>query len=432
MSRIIQNIKGMPDLLPVDTPRWQQFERQLAHLLASYGYQEIRMPIVEYTDLFKRSIGEVTDIVEKEMYTFADRHGDSITLRPEGTAGCVRACLQNGLLDNQAQQRLWYKGPMFRYENPQKGRLRQFHQLGVETFGIASIDIDAELIILAWRLWKTLQLDSLVHLQINTIGSLEARQRYKEALVNYLSQYKDQLDADSQRRLTTNPLRILDSKSPQTQQLLNQAPVLHDYLDEDAKQEFEALKQLLTAVGVAFTVNQRLVRGLDYYNKTVFEWVTEALGAQGTVCAGGRYDGLVEQLGGNKPVPAVGFAIGLERLFLLLASQAEQHEQSSQADAYFVISGDYSLYAKALQIAEQLRNALPSLRLITHSGGGSFKSQMKKADRSGASYALIMGSNEFEQGTIALKPLRAEFGAEQKNLPVSELVDHLTALLAKS
>lgn len=430
MSRIIQNIKGMPDLLPADSPLWQQFEAQIAQLLASYGYQEIRMPIVEYTDLFKRSIGEVTDIVEKEMYTFADRHGDSITLRPEGTAGCVRACLQNGLLDNQAQQRLWYKGPMFRYENPQKGRLRQFHQVGVETFGIASIDIDAELIVLAWRLWQKLGIDHLVNLEINTIGSLAARQAYKEALVAYLSQYKDALDADSQRRLTTNPLRILDSKNPETQALLNQAPALHDYLDDEAKEEFEALKLLLTAVGIPFTVNQRLVRGLDYYNKTVFEWVTDALGAQGTVCAGGRYDGLVEQLGGNKPVPAVGFAIGLERLFLLLESLNKGQTTYSQADVYFVISGDYSLYAKALQIAEQLRTALPTMRLITHSGGGSFKSQMKKADRSGASYALIMGSNELEQGLVALKPLRAEFGAEQKNLPVNELADYLTALLA--
>lgn len=432
MSRILQNIKGMPDLLPAESPRWQQFEAQIAQLLASYGYQEIRMPIVEYTDLFKRSIGEVTDIVEKEMYTFADRHGDSITLRPEGTAGCVRACLQNGLLDNQAQQRLWYKGPMFRYENPQKGRLRQFHQVGVETFGIASIDIDAELIILAWRLWRNLKLDKLVKLEINTIGSLAARQRYKEALVAYLTQYHDQLDADSQRRLLSNPLRILDSKNPQTQQLLNNAPALHDYLDDDAQQEFEALKLLLNAVGIPFTVNPRLVRGLDYYNKTVFEWVTEALGAQGTVCAGGRYDGLVEQLGGNKAVPAVGFAIGLERLYLLLETVAEQHEPHSQADVYFVISGDYSVYAQALQIAEQLRNALPSMRLITHSGGGSFKSQMKKADRSGADYAMIMGSNEFEQGIVALKPLRIEFGAEQQNLPVNKLVDYLTAMLVKS
>lgn len=428
MSRSIQNIKGMPDLLPAESPRWQKVEAQLAQLLAGYGYQEIRTPIVEYTDLFKRSIGEVTDIVEKEMYTFADRHGDLITLRPEGTASCVRACLQNGLLDNQAQQRLWYKGPMFRYENPQKGRLRQFHQLGVETFGMASVDIDAELIIMVWRLWQQLKLDQHVSLEINSIGSLAARANYKKALVEYLSQFVDQLDEDSRRRLHTNPLRILDSKSAQTQALLNDAPALHDYLDDDARTEFDALKQLLDAVGVPYTVNQRLVRGLDYYNKTVFEWVTSALGAQGTVCAGGRYDGLVEQLGG-KPVPAVGFAIGLERLCLLLEAVHPDAVAANTADVYFVIAGDYNLYGKALQIAEQLRNTLPTLRMITHGGGGSFKSQMKKADKSGAAYALVLGSNELEQGVVAVKALRAEFGAEQTLVPIAQLSEHLANLL---
>ena len=429
MSRILQNIKGMPDLLPADSALWQFVEQHVAKLLASYGYQEIRMPIVEYTDLFKRSIGEVTDIVEKEMYTFNDRHGDSITLRPEGTAGCVRACLQNGLLDNQAQQRLWYKGPMFRYENPQKGRLRQFHQLGVETFGVAGVEMDAELIILAWRLWQQLQLTDVIQLEINSIGSLAAREAYKKALVDYLSQYQDQLDEDSQRRLTTNPLRILDSKSAKTQAILDNAPALHDYLDEEAKTEFAALKQMLDAVGITYKVNQRLVRGLDYYNKTVFEWVTDALGAQGTVCAGGRYDGLVQQLGGKNAVPAVGFAIGLERLCLLLEAVHQQKPQQL-VDIYFVIAGDYNVYSKALQLAEQLRLALPNLQMITHTGSGSFKSQMKKADKCGARYALIMGSNELEQGVVVLKSLREETNQEQKIIASDELVEQITALLA--
>lgn len=429
MSRILQNIKGMPDLLPADSALWQFVEQHVAKLLASYGYQEIRMPIVEYTDLFKRSIGEVTDIVEKEMYTFNDRHGDSITLRPEGTAGCVRACLQNGLLDNQAQQRLWYKGPMFRYENPQKGRLRQFHQLGVETFGVAGVEMDAELIILAWRLWQQLQLTDVIQLEINSIGSLAAREAYKKALVDYLLQYQEQLDEDSQRRLTTNPLRILDSKSAKTQAILDNAPALHDYLDEEAKTEFAALKQMLDAVGITYKVNQRLVRGLDYYNKTVFEWVTDALGAQGTVCAGGRYDGLVQQLGGKNAVPAVGFAIGLERLCLLLEAVHQQKPQQL-VDIYFVIAGDYNLYSKALQLAEQLRLALPNLQMITHTGSGSFKSQMKKADKCGARYALIMGSNELEQGVVVLKSLREETNQEQKIIASDELVEQITALLA--
>lgn len=427
---MIKNIKGMPDLLPADSPRWQALEQQIANLLASYGYQEIRMPIVEYTDLFKRSIGEVTDIVEKEMYTFADRHGDSITLRPEGTAGCVRACLQNGLLDNQAQQRLWYKGPMFRYENPQKGRLRQFHQLGVETFGIATVDIDVELIALAWRLWQQLGLSDVVSLQINSIGSLEARNQYKAALTEYLSQFQQQLDEDSKRRLHTNPLRILDSKNEQTQELLNNAPQLHDYLDEESKTEFALLCKLLDGLAIPYTVNQRLVRGLDYYNKTVFEWVTDALGAQGTVCAGGRYDSLVTQLGAKRPVPAVGFAIGLERLILLLEQSAAAVD-TSLADVYFVISGDNELYAYALKLAEQIRQALPHLRLITHCGGGSFRSQMKKADRSGALYAMVLGSNELEQDVVAVKPLRGEFSTEQQLIACSDIISYLEQTITK-
>lgn len=428
MSIAIKNIKGMPDILPDQTPVWQYVEKTIQQMLASYGYREVRMPIVEYTDLFKRSIGEVTDIVEKEMYTFPDRHDELLTLRPEGTASCVRACLQNGLLANETQQRLWYAGPMFRYENPQKGRQRQFHQLGVETFNIATADIDAELIMLGFRLWKVFKLDHLVKLEINSIGSLAARQRYKADLLNYLSQYKDQLDPDSQRRLETNPLRILDSKFPQTQSLLDNAPALHDYLDEESQQHFTDLCFLLDRLGVPYTINQKLVRGLDYYNKTVFEWVTDALGAQGTVCAGGRYDGLVEQLGG-KSTPACGFAIGLERLCLLLGAANELPLDENILDIYFVVAGDFELYAQALLIAENLRISLPHLKMLVHSGGGSFKSQIKKADRSGATFALILGTNEMESGEVILKPLRQEYGAEQIVIPLLKLPEKIKSLI---
>lgn len=427
MAIAVQNIKGMPDILPDQTAVWQYVERMIQELLAGYGYREIRMPIVEYTELFKRSIGEVTDIVEKEMYTFPDRHEELLTLRPEGTAGCVRACLQNGLLFNESQQRLWYKGPMFRYENPQKGRQRQFHQLGVETFGVASADIDAELILLGFRLWQAFGLQEHISLQINTIGSLAARIAYKQALVEYLQQYREQLDADSLRRLETNPLRILDSKSLDTQLLLDRAPDLHDYLDEESRQHFADLCRYLDVLGIPYEVNTRLVRGLDYYNKTVFEWVTNSLGAQGTVCAGGRYDGLVEQLGG-KPVPASGFAIGLERLCLLLSAVGREPQHANAMDAYFVVAGDSSLYAEALKLAEQLRKDIPGIRLQLNCGGGSFKSQMKKADKSGAIWALILGSNELESGTVILKPLRQEYGAEQESLAMQELADRIKTL----
>jgi len=429
MSVSIQNIKGMPDILPEQTFVWQYIESTIKSLVQSYGYREIRMPIVEYTDLFKRSIGEVTDIVEKEMYTFPDRHNDLLTLRPEGTASCVRACLQNGLLANDAQQRLWYSGPMFRYENPQKGRQRQFHQFGVETFGLSGADIDAELIVLGHRLWETLQLSKYVSLQINSIGSLEARGRYKQALVDYLTPFKAELDADSVKRLDSNPLRILDSKSPAMQAILVNAPALHDYLDEESQAHFAELCGYLEGLNIHYTVNQRLVRGLDYYNKTVFEWVTDSLGAQGTVCAGGRYDSLVEQLGG-KPVSASGFAIGLERLSLLLEA-AQQLPKSPSIDIYFVAAGDLNLYQKALQLAETLRSDIPALSLILNSGGGSFKSQMKKADRSAASYALILGSNELEANNIILKPLRESYGAEQQTIPFSVLSTTIKNLMNK-
>ncbi|WP_372963949.1 histidine--tRNA ligase [Marinobacter sp.] len=400
----IQAIRGMNDILPDQTPVWQYVETTVRKVLAQYGYQEIRMPIVEQTELFKRSIGEVTDIVEKEMYTFDDRNGDSLTLRPEGTAGCVRAAEEHGLLFNQTR-RLWYTGPMFRHERPQKGRYRQFHQIGVECFGMAGPDIDAELLMLTSRLWAELGLSGHARLEINSIGTSESRKVYREALVSYLEQYRDQLDEDSKRRLTTNPLRILDSKVQQTRSILEHAPSLSDYLDEESRCHFEQLKALLDSAGVAYTVNPALVRGLDYYGKTVFEWVTESLGAQGTICAGGRYDGLVEQLGG-KPTLAVGFAMGLERLILLLETlNLIPDEVNNRADIYVTAMGDKSI-STAMSIANTLRNDLPGRVVITHCGGGSFKSQMKKADRSGARYAVILGENEIEHGTAGLKPLR--------------------------
>lgn len=421
----IQAIRGMNDILPDQTPVWQYVESTVRKVLSQYGYQEIRMPIVEQTDLFKRSIGEVTDIVEKEMYTFEDRNGDSLTLRPEGTAGCVRAAEEHGLLFNQTR-RLWYTGPMFRHERPQKGRYRQFHQIGVECFGMAGPDIDAELLMLTARLWDAFGLSAHAHLEINSIGTSEARNVYREALVSYLEQYRDQLDEDSKRRLTTNPLRILDSKDPNTRKLLENAPSLSDYLDEESVAHFDQLKALLDAAGVAYTVNPALVRGLDYYGKTVFEWVTESLGAQGTICAGGRYDGLVQQLGG-KPTVAVGFAMGLERLILLLETlNLVPDEVNNQADVYVTAMGEQSV-ACAMAIANTLRNELPGKVVITHCGGGSFKSQMKKADRSGARYAVILGENEVAKGTAGLKPLRDD--EPQQEVSQSELASILAPLV---
>ena len=421
----IQAIRGMNDILPDQTPVWQYVESTVRKVLSQYGYQEIRMPIVEQTDLFKRSIGEVTDIVEKEMYTFEDRNGDSLTLRPEGTAGCVRAAEEHGLLFNQTR-RLWYTGPMFRHERPQKGRYRQFHQIGVECFGMAGPDIDAELLMLTARLWGEFGLSAHARLEINSIGTSEARKVYREALVTYLEQYRDELDEDSKRRLTTNPLRILDSKDPNTRKLLENAPSLSDYLDEESVAHFDQLKALLDAAGVTYTVNPALVRGLDYYGKTVFEWVTESLGAQGTICAGGRYDGLVQQLGG-KPTVAVGFAMGLERLILLLETlNLVPDEVNNQADVYVTAMGEQSV-ACAMAIANTLRNELPGKVVITHCGGGSFKSQMKKADRSGARYAVILGENEVANGTAGLKPLRDD--EPQQEVSQSELASILAPLV---
>ncbi|MDR9425112.1 MAG: histidine--tRNA ligase [Marinobacter sp.] len=421
----IKAIRGMNDILPDQTPVWQYVESTVRQVLGQYGYQEIRMPIVEQTELFKRSIGEVTDIVEKEMYTFDDRNGDSLTLRPEGTAGCVRAAEEHGLLFNQTR-RLWYTGPMFRHERPQKGRYRQFHQIGVECFGMAGPDIDAELLILTARLWAAFGLEGHARLEINSIGTSESRKTYRDALVAYLEQYKDRLDDDSQRRLTTNPLRILDSKDPATREILADAPVLDEYLDDQSRAHFEQLKALLDAAGVIYTINPALVRGLDYYGKTVFEWITDSLGAQGTICAGGRYDGLVQQLGG-KATDAVGFAMGLERLILLLETlDLVPDYVNNQADIYVTAMGD-SAAAASLAIAENLRNELPQAIVVSHCGGGSFKSQMKKADRSGARYAVILGENEINNNTAGLKPLRDD--ELQREVPQEELAAELAKLV---
>lgn len=410
----------MNDLLPADSPLWQYVEGVVTDILARYGYQEIRFPIVESTELFKRSIGEVTDIVEKEMYTFEDRNGDSLTLRPEGTACCVRACEENGLLYNQTQ-RLWYMGPMFRHERPQKGRYRQFHQIGVETFGIQGPDIDAEVLMLSARVLRELGVADHVELQINSLGSSAARAAYKDALVAFLSNVQDQLDEDSKRRLSTNPMRILDSKDANTQALLNEAPVLLDYLDEESRIHFEGLKALLDAAGITYKVNSRLVRGLDYYGKTAFEWVTDKLGAQSTVCAGGRYDGLVEQLGG-KSTPAVGFGIGLERLVLLLQAVAAVPEDlDQQADIFLVAVGD--MQATAMQLAERIRDEFPFARLLTNCGGGNFKNQLKKADKSGADIALILGEDETQAGKVTIKFLREEI--EQQTLAFDDALAYL-------
>ncbi|WP_298634540.1 histidine--tRNA ligase [uncultured Umboniibacter sp.] len=421
----LQAVRGMNDLTPEGSPVWQYLEGVISDLLASYAYREIRFPIVEQTALFKRAIGEVTDIVEKEMYTFEDRNGDSLTLRPEGTASCVRACEQNGLLYNQTQ-RLWYNGPMFRHERPQKGRLRQFHQVGVETYGMMGPDIDAEVIAISDKLWRELGIRDAVTLELNSIGSLAARAEYKEALVAFLRQHIERLDEDSVRRLETNPLRILDSKNQDVQALLGDAPNLLDYLDDESAAHFKQLCEFLDALGISYRINPRLVRGLDYYNATVFEWVTDKLGAQGTVCAGGRYDRLVEQLGG-KPTPAVGFAMGLERLVLLLeALDVVPAELSQQVDVYVVAVGD--VVAEAMQIAESARESIPGLRVQMHCGGGSFKSQMKKADRSGASLALIFAEDEKARGEINVKWLREQ--RDQMTIPVADVATFLVEQIA--
>ncbi|WP_105167510.1 histidine--tRNA ligase [Pseudoalteromonas sp. T1lg23B] len=423
MAKQIQAVRGMNDCLPGTTQIWQKVEETLRKTVASYGYQEIRFPIVESTDLFKRSIGEVTDIVEKEMYTFDDRSGDSLTLRPEGTAVCVRAGNENGLLYNQ-EQRLWYMGPMFRHERPQKGRYRQFHQFGVETFGIASADIDAEVILMTARLWKEFGISQYVRLELNSLGSNEARAQYRDALVAFLEQHVEQLDEDSKRRMHSNPLRVLDSKNPEVQALLVDAPKLSEHLDDESKAHFANLCERLDAAGVEYQVNEKLVRGLDYYNRTVFEWVTESLGAQGTVCAGGRYDGLVEQLGG-KATPAVGFAMGLERLVLMLQELECVGQIRRSADVYVAAMGDKASI-QAPVIAEQLRTDVSGLRVMVHAGGGNFKKQLKRADKSDALVALILGEDELAEGKVTVKYLREQ--KEQITVSLAEVTTLLQAL----
>ena len=427
MSQKLQNIRGMNDILPADTPLWAQLENTVRKLLVRYGYQEIRIPLVESTELFQRSIGEVTDIVEKEMFTFPGRGEEtnlSMTLRPEATAGIVRACIQHGLLHNQTQ-RVWTLGPMFRYEKPQKGRTRQFHQIDVEAFGLFGPDIDAELIALSARLWQELGLNGL-RLHLNSLGSSEARSVYRDTLIAYFERYHNDLDEDSQNRLYKNPMRILDSKNPAMATLIAEAPLLLDYLDQDSKTHFEQLQALLVELGIKYQINPHLVRGLDYYNRTVFEWMSEDhLGSQNTVCGGGRYDGLVSHLGGRS-TPGIGFAIGIERLLLIMAALDHSNVQPP-LHAYFITVGTIA-QKHGLLLAERLRESLPNLRLQFHCGGGSFKNQFRWADRSGAQFALILGEDEVNDGRVALKPLREE--SEQISLNESELMAFLSARLA--
>ncbi len=422
MQEQIQAIRGMSDLLPSDSALWQYVEATIRNVLLDYGYQEIRVPIVERTELFKRSIGEVTDIVEKEMYSFDDRNGMSITLRPEATAGIVRACMEHGLLRNQ-RQKFWSTGPMFRYEKPQKGRYRQFHQFDVEALGFTGPDIDAELIIMLARIWRVLRIEH-VSLQINTLGTTESRVQYRADLMDYFRSHFDQLDEDSRRRLERNPLRILDSKNPDMQGLIAAAPRLTQYLDAESEAHFNGLRELLDDAGVPYVVNPRLVRGLDYYGRTVFEWVTDRLGTQGAVCAGGRYDGLVEHLGGE-PTPAVGFAIGLERLVELYAL-AGLGAPLRVPDVYVVAVGEGATRC-AFRIAESLRNGAIALHVETNCGGGGFKAQMKRADRSGATVAVLLGEDEVNSGTAVVKPLRTEL--EQTTVPIGGLADAIAVHL---
>ena len=419
----IQAIRGMNDLLPTESALWQQVEKIVKNVLNSYGYNEIRTPIVEETALFKRAVGEVTDIVEKEMYTFNDRKDISLTLRPELTAGCVRAGIEHGLLYNQ-EQRLWYFGPAFRYERPQRGRHRQFHQFGVEVFGLAEPDIDAELILLTARLWKALGIAEHTHLELNSIGSLAARDNYRHALVEFLEQHKDSLDEDCKRRMYTNPLRVLDSKNPSIQELLNQAPKLFDYLDPESKDHFVGLCQLLDANGIKYTVNQRLVRGLDYYNRTVFEWVTNSLGTQGTVCGGGRYDSLVSQLGG-RATPAVGFAIGAERLILLIQAVNTQLKSDNNIDVYMISSGN-NTRVQAQKLAEKMRDVMPTKRIMTNYGSNDFKKQFSQADKYGAKLAIVIGENEILTNKVVVKNLQS---GEQIEVEQDQVADYCLNIL---
>jgi len=422
VSKGIQPIRGMNDILPGQSGRWQHLEAIVREILGAYGYREIRVPVVERTELFKRSIGEVTDIVEKEMYTFDDRGGESITLRPEATAGIVRAGISNGMLYNQ-RQRLWCTGPMFRYERPQKGRYRQFHQIDVEALGFPGPDVDAEIILLSARLWKRLGLKH-IKLELNSLGTPDSRAVYRDLLIGYFREHLEQLDEDSQRRLEGNPLRILDSKNPDMQGLIAGAPLLADHLDEESAQHFSRLKSILDDAGIEYSVNPRLVRGLDYYSRTVFEWVTDQLGAQGAVCSGGRYDGLVEQLGGPA-TPAIGWALGVERLLALMESQ-DYPFPADYPQAYMVMAGEAAETA-GMSLAESLRDELAGLRLEVNCGGGSFKAQLKKADRSGAEVAVIIGENEVERQVAALKPLRGD--GEQQEVTWGDLAGRLRGFI---
>ena len=421
MAKNIQAIRGMNDCSPTESPLWQWIEGQVRQILSGYGYSEVRMPIVESTPLFARAIGEVTDVVSKEMYTFWD-NDEQLTLRPEGTAGCVRAAIEHGWIYNN-EQRLWYMGPMFRHERPQKGRYRQFHQAGVEVFGIATPEIDAELIILTARLWKALGIDQHVSLQLNSIGSLEARANYRSALVAFLENHQNLMSEEEKERLVKNPLRILDTKNQALQDVLDGAPKLLDYLDDESREHFAQLCGLLDAVGIQYEINPKLVRGLDYYNKTVFEWVTSALGAQGTVCGGGRYDGLVEQLGGHA-TSGVGFAMGLERLVLLVQEVNKSIPVKSAVDIYVVYQGEGTTLA-AFQLAEKLRSELPHLSTMLHCSGGNFKKQFKRADKSGATLALVLGESEVQNNQVVVKHLLGE--AEQQTIDVDNLIEHIKA-----
>ncbi len=421
MAKNIQAIRGMNDCSPTESPLWQWIEGQVRQILSSYGYSEVRMPIVESTPLFARAIGEVTDVVSKEMYTFWD-NDEQLTLRPEGTAGCVRAAIEHGWIYNN-EQRLWYMGPMFRHERPQKGRYRQFHQAGVEVFGIATPEIDAELIILTARLWKALGIDQHVSLQLNSIGSLEARANYRSALVAFLENHQDLMSEEEKERLVKNPLRILDTKNQALQDVLDGAPKLLDYLDDESREHFAQLCGLLDAVGIQYEINPKLVRGLDYYNKTVFEWVTSALGAQGTVCGGGRYDGLVEQLGGHA-TSGVGFAMGLERLVLLVQEVNKSIPVKSAVDIYVVYQGEGTTLA-AFQLAEKLRSELPHLSTMLHCSGGNFKKQFKRADKSGATLALVLGESEVQNNQVVVKHLLG--AAEQQTIDVDNLIEYVKA-----
>ena len=421
MAAAIQPIRGMNDILPDATPTWQWVEATAREVFEAYGYRELRVPLVERAELFSRSIGEVTDIVEKEMYTFQDRNGDQLSLRPEATASCVRAAISNGLIHNQ-QQRLWYAGPMFRYERPQKGRYRQFHQLGAEALGFAGPDVDAELILMSARLWRALGLADL-RLELNSLGTAASRQAYRALLVEHFSAHCEQLDEDSVRRLEQNPLRILDSKNPAMQALIAAAPSITDHLDAESAAHFEQLQAMLAAAGIPYRVNPRLVRGLDYYSRTVFEWLTDRLGAQAAVCSGGRYDGLVEQLGG-RATPAIGWALGMERLVELVQDRAPP---APVPHAYLVPVGGAAQPA-AFALAESLRSEIAGLRLLTHCGEGSLKAAMKKADKSGAALALILGDTELAAGQVLVKPLRTS--GEQYAMEHDALRAHLTECVA--